>query len=199
MGIHHASFAAIPPDHPERAAIEQFIRSVFRKAYGARIHHFAQTLLGIKGANGEWVAALGYTSAAGHELFVENYGGGSVEQQISGCLATPVKREQIVEVGNLAATDAGAARMLIANAIGYLYRQGFAWVIFTATRAVLNSFARLDLRPISLAVADPARLPDRGQSWGSYYRAKPQIMAGSILLGYLSLKSRCRLLAEASA
>jgi hypothetical protein len=80
--------------------------------------------------------------------------------------------------------------MLISSAIQYLYESGFCWVIFTATRSLLNSFARLDLRPISLATADPSRLPDQGRSWGSYYDMHPQIMAGSILLGYLSAGSR---------
>jgi predicted NAD-dependent protein-ADP-ribosyltransferase YbiA (DUF1768 family) len=131
-------------------------------------------------------------------LFIENYGGGSVEEQISDKLDTLVKRDQVVEVGNLAATSAGAARRLITGAIQYLYEAGFCWVIFTATRALLNSFSRLDLRPILLATADPARLPDQGKSWGSYYDMHPQIMAGSILLGYLSMGTRQKLAAMAA-
>ena len=183
-------FVVLGTDHPERSAVEKFIGTVFEKTYGAKVQHFAQTLLGIRGASGEWIAALGYTAATRNRLFVENYGGGSVEQQISGKLDTLVSRAQVVEVGNLAALGAGAARMLISSAIQYLYESGFSWVIFTATRSLLNSFARLDLRPISLATADPSRLPDQGRSWGSYYDKHPQIMAGSILLGYLSAGSR---------
>lgn len=190
MGNQEAKFVQILPGDPERASIEQFIRKVFQEAYGASIQHFARVLLGVRGRNGEWVAALGFTAATGNRLFVENYDGSSAEQQISRRLATPVKRDQIVEVGNLAATSNGAARALIAGAISYLYQQGFSWVIFTATRALLNSFSRLDLRPIPLAIADPSRLPDQGQAWGSYYDTKPQIVAGSILLGYLSMTSR---------
>lgn len=193
----NARFDAIPPEHPERASIEQFIKTVFMQTYHASVKHFARVLLGVRGEHGEWVAALGFTPASGHDLFVENYGGGSVERQISKRLDTPVSRGQIVEVGNLAATGAGSARLLITHAIAYLYQQGFSWVIFTATRAVLNSFYRLDLRPILLATADPERLPDQGLSWGSYYQMNPQIMAGSILLGYLSMESRACPLAAA--
>lgn len=65
-------FAAIPADHPERPAIEAFIRKVVDKAYGAQVQHFAKVLLGIKGRDGEWVAAMGFTGATGHALFVEN-------------------------------------------------------------------------------------------------------------------------------
>lgn len=199
MAISTQHFVVLGPEHAERAAVEDFIRAVFEKTYGAKVQHFAKVLLGIRGHDGKWAAALGYTPASSNELFVENYGGGSVEHQISGKLDTLVKRDQVVEVGNLAASTAGAARQLISGAIQYLYEAGFCWVIFTATRALLNSFSRLDLRPIPLATADPARLPDRGQGWGSYYEMHPQIMAGSILLGYLSMGTRNKLAALATA
>ena len=190
MATFNERFVVLGPDHPERSAVENFIAQVFEKTYGARVKHFAQVLLGLRGKDGEWQAAFGYTPATQSQLFVENYGGGSVEQQISNKLDTLVKRDQVVEVGNLASSSVGAARVLIAKATQYLYEAGFTWVIFTATRSLLNSFSRLDLRPILLATADPARLPDQGRSWGSYYEKNPQIMAGSILLGYLSMGSR---------
>lgn len=190
MATLNERFVVLGPDHPERSAVEHFIAQVFEKTYGAQVQHFAQVLMGLRGKNGEWQAAFGYTPAIQRQLFVENYGGGDVEQQISSKLDTQVKRDQVVEVGNLAASSGGAARMLIARATQYLYEAGFTWVIFTATRSLLNSFSRLDLRPILLATADPARLPDQGRSWGSYYDKHPQIMAGSILLGYLSMGSR---------
>lgn len=190
MEISTTQFVVLGQDHPERAAVENFIGNIFEKTYGAQVQHFAQVLLGIRGPDGGWTAAFGYTPASGNALFVENYGGGSVEQQISNRLDTLVKRDQVVEVGNLAATSAGAARLLISSAIQYFYEAGFSWVIFTATRGLLNSFSRLDLRPIPLATADPSRLPDQGRSWGSYYDRHPQIMAGSILLGYVSRGTR---------
>jgi hypothetical protein len=190
MAISSDQFVVLGPEHSERAALEDFIRAVFARTYGAKVAYFAQVLLGIKGPDGQWLAALGYTPASEQPLFVEHYSAETVEQKISGKLDTLVRRDQVVEVGNLAATSAGAARLLIAGAVQYLYEAGFCWVIFTATRALLNSFHRLDLRPILLASADPTRLPDQGRSWGTYYDSHPQIMAGSILLGYLSMKTR---------
>lgn len=193
------SFVVIAPDHPERGAVECFIRGVFADAYGASVQHFAHILLGVRRADGEWVAALGFTPAESGALFIENYGHGSVEQQISDKLDTLVVRDQIVEVGNLAARTPGAARRLIVGAVDYLYDAGFCWVVFTGTRVLLNSFSRLDLRPIALAPADPVRLPDHGRAWGSYYRTRPQIMAGNILLAYVSMGMRKRLAASLSA
>jgi hypothetical protein len=123
-------------------------------------------------------------------LFVESYGKRPIETQISERLGSDVNRQTLVEVGNLAASSAGAARLLIANAIIHLHRSGFSWVVFTATRALLNSFDRLEVKAFELGAADPARLPDRGQSWGTYYNTRPSIMSGSITLAYLSLMAK---------
>ena len=88
MAISTENFVVLGPEHPERSAVEAFIGAVFEKNYGARVQHFAKVLLGIRGRDGEWVAALGYSAASGNQLFIENYGGGSVEEQISGKLDT---------------------------------------------------------------------------------------------------------------
>lgn len=186
----HTHFHVIDRAHPERAGLERFIASVFSEVYGASVSHFADTLLAWKAEDGRWLAALGYTHAAGHPLFVEQYGGGPIEKTITHRLGAEVRRDWLVEVGNLAAIHAGAARQLIASAIVHLHQQGYAWVVFTATRALLNSFERLDVKTIELGPADPAALPDGGASWGRYYATRPTIMTGSITLGYVALKAR---------
>lgn len=190
MGQMALEFVAVPANHPERDAIEHFIREVFLHTYQARLQSFAQVLLGVKDERGQWVAALGFTAAKDGALFVESYGWGAAERQISKRVGRNIARDQVVEVGNLAAIHAGAARQLISSTVEYLYHQGFSWVIFTATRLLLNAFHRLDLRPLVLAPADPMRLPDQGASWGRYYQTDPQIVAGSILSGYVSLSAK---------
>ena len=62
-------------------------------------------------------------------------------------------------------------------------------MVFTATRELRNSFRRLGLNPLRLARADPARLPDGGANWGSYYEHDPLVMAGRIVRG-LHVSSR---------
>lgn len=185
-----SQFVVLDRHHPQRAEVEAFIAQVFFERYGAQVTHFAQTLLAWKNAAGQWVAALGYTAAKDSALFVEQYGGGAMESQIGQRLGFPVRRDWLVEVGNLAAIHAGSARQLIAAAIEHLYREGFSWVVFTATRGLLNSFDRLEVKTLSLGLADPARLPDGGRHWGSYYDTHPSIMTGSILLGYVAMRAR---------
>lgn len=188
------AFHRLDRTHPERASLEAFIAAVFADTYGACVTHFADVLLGWKGSEGQWQAALGYTVAASGPLFVEQYDATPIEQRISGRLGAPVRREWLVEVGNLAAVHAGSARQLIAAAISHLHHEGYAWVVFTATRALLNSFDRLDVKTLDVGPADPSALPDGGASWGRYYDTRPGIMTGSITLGHIALQSRKRLL-----
>lgn len=177
----------IAPGHAERPALEAFIAAEFSRVYGARVQHFCRMLAGCRDACGRWVAALGYSLARDGRLFLEQYLDHPVENGISQRVGTPIARDDIVEVGNLAGTNVGAARALIVFMTRHLHQQGLTWVTFTATRGLLNSFARLRLVPTVLAEADPARLHDAGRDWGSYYASKPQVMFGNIGYGHAQL------------
>lgn len=173
--------------HRDRAALEAFIAAEFYHTYDAEVSHFCSMLAGCRNQQGQWVAALGYSLAKEGKTFLEQYLDAPLESEIAARAGKRVRRESIVEVGNLAGRHAGAARQLIAFMTRELYRQGMQWVAFTATRGVLNSFIRLRLKPVVIAPADPARLPDAGKSWGSYYATKPQVMFGDIRSGYAQL------------
>ena len=173
--------------HHDRAGLEAFIAAEFFNTYEAEVSHFSSMLAGCRDPQGQWVAALGFSLAKEGKTFLEQYLDAPLENEIAARTSIPVTRESIVEVGNLAAKHAGAARRMIAFMTRYLYQQGLVWVAFTATRGLHNSFTRLRLKPVIIAPADPARLPDAGQSWGSYYAAKPQVMFGDIRTGYAQL------------
>ena len=188
-----AEIRQLPPSgQPERASLERFIADGYLRSYGARIHHFAQQLVGLRCSGGPWLAGLGYTLADRVPLFVEQYLDQPVEKELADRLGLPIHREQVVEVGNLAASRAGAARQLIVCTTALLHRLDRTWVVFTSTRSLLNSFARLGIATIVLAQADPLRLPDRGSSWGSYYDTNPQVMTANIPLGFVHLLSAQR-------
>lgn len=174
-------------DHPDRESLQNFIAGSFFKTYGARVRYFCETLVGCKDADGEWVAALGFSLAKNGKTFLEQYLDAPLENEIAAHVKIPICRTHIVEVGNLAATHVGAGRELIICMTRYLHQQGLSWVAFTATAGLLNSFIRLRLNPHVLTVADPARMSDGGKSWGSYYDTKPKVMFGDIRTGYAQL------------
>jgi hypothetical protein len=169
--------------HPQRAGFESFIAERFSRAYGACLTHFLPHLLGVRDALERWQAAAGYAAAGVQELFLEQYLDAPIEEALGRAAGRAIARNDIVEVGNLAAVSAGMARALIPLLARHLHCMGYRWVAFTATRPLRNSFHRLGLRPLPLAAADPARLPDAGASWGSYYAQDPVVMAGRIALG----------------
>lgn len=169
--------------HPARATFENFIAARFARAYGARVNHFLPHLLGIRDGLARWQAAAGYAAAGEQTLFLEQYLDQPIERALAAALGRPIARPGIVEVGNLAAISAGMARTIIPQLARHLHRLGYIWVVFTATRALRNSFHRLGLRPLPLTRADPARLADGGASWGTYYDQDPVVMAGKIALG----------------
>ncbi len=191
----HSELRAAPPrtvrsflepvhrTHPSRAAFEDFIAARYRRAYGARVTHFLPHLLGVRDGLACWQAAAGYAAADTQELFLEQYLATPIEQALAAALGRPVSRGGIVEVGNLAAVSAGMGRTLIPQLARHLHRLGYRWVAFTATRALRNSFNKLGLKPLPIAAADPAHLPDGGASWGSYYHQDPLVMVGKVSLG----------------
>jgi hypothetical protein len=169
--------------HPDRSACEGFIAARFQRAHGARIGHYSPHLLGVRDALGRWRAASGYTPADGRRLFLEQYLDAPVEEVLARHRGRAIERDGIVEVGNLAASSTGMARALIPLLARHLERLGYEWVVFTATRELRNTFARLDLHPVALAPADPARLRERDVDWGRYYDNDPVVMAGRIRHG----------------
>jgi thermostable hemolysin len=184
-----ARLEPVPRTHPQRAAFEQYIARRFLRAYGASVSHFLPQLLGVRDGLAQWQAAAGYAPAAQQRLFLEQYLDRPIEQHLAAALGRPVSRADVVEVGNLAASSAGMARALIPELARHLHRLDYRWVVFTATRALRNSFRRLGLRPLPIASADPSRLEGGGASWGSYYAQDPQVMAGRIALGLRARES----------
>lgn len=183
------SLARALPDEPQRAFFEAFIQQRFRKAHGADIRHFMPQLFGMSNGAGELCAVAGVRLAEDGELFLERYLDEPIDPLISAAADRPVDRAGIVEVGNLAASDTGSARMSIIAITYLLAMGGLEWVAFTGNIGLVNSFHRLGLMPVTLCAADPERLGDDRHSWGSYYESKPWVHVGNIRAGFIHLSN----------
>ncbi|MDA8093777.1 MAG: thermostable hemolysin [Betaproteobacteria bacterium] len=174
------------PSHPARPALEAFVAGVFLRAYGARLDRFYANLLAFS-IGGQLQAVVGGRGAQSTRLFAEQYFDEPAQALASARLGHAVSRSSIAEVGNLAIVSPGQARLIIAASTAFMAAAGYRWVLFTAIRPLANAFARLGLRPMVLADADPRRLPDDGASWGTYYQASPKVYLGDIQAGYRKL------------
>jgi hypothetical protein len=183
------SLARALPDEPLRPVFEAFIQQRFRKAHGADIRHFMPELFGVNNASGGLCAVAGVRQASREQLFLERYLDEPIDPLISAAADCAVDRAGIVEVGNLAASDTGSARMSIIAITYLLAMGGLEWVAFTGNIGLVNSFHRLGLKPVTLCAADPARLGDDRHSWGSYYESKPWVHVGNIRAGFIHLRN----------
>ena len=113
-------------------------------------------------------------------MFAETYLDAPIERLIARETGLAVTRGDILEIGNLVSTWKGSSLLLFVFLSEVIDRLGYRWVLFTATREVENLLAKLKYAPVVLADADPARLPDAGASWGSYYRRLPRVMFGDV-------------------
>jgi len=176
--------ACLEPGNPGREPVEALIRARFRDAYGARLRHFMPCLLTATAA-GMLVAALGYQPAATGTLLAERYLDRPIEEELSARFGRPVRRAEVVEVGNFADVRPGAVATVIPPVTALLHRQGYRWAVITGVRPVRRAFARLGLDLTPLAVAEPARLgPDALADWGTYYAHGPVVLAGDIRAGH---------------
>ncbi|KAF2407405.1 Thermostable hemolysin [Pseudomonas antarctica] len=179
---------ALPHD-PQRPAFEAFIQHRFRIAHGADIRHFMPQLFGVSQADGVLCAVAGVRLAGVEPLFLERYLDRPIEPLISAAAGQTVERRAIAEVGNLAASDTGSARLSIITITWLLAMGGLEWVAFTGNIGLVNSFHRLGLKPITLCAADPQRLGEDRHHWGSYYESQPWVHVGNIRAGFIHLRN----------
>ncbi|MBB2495187.1 thermostable hemolysin [Aquipseudomonas ullengensis] len=188
--LHQASLTLVAEGAPARPVLEQFIQARFSEAHGAEVAHFMPELIGLHAADHSLQAVAGARLAEREELFLEQYLNEPVQMRISRLAGRAVPREAIVEVGNLAASSAGSARLIIIAMTSLLARRGLEWVVFTGAASLINSFRRLGLEPLRLCEADPLRLGEQRLTWGDYYEQHPQVFAGSITLGFRQLQQQ---------
>jgi len=177
------------PQEPLRGEFEAFIQHRFRKAYNASVHQFMPELFGLSDGSGTLCAVAGVRAAASGSLFLERYLDEPIERIVEATAGTPVGRQSIVEVGNLAASSMGSARLSIITITWLLAKGGLEWVAFTGNAGLVNSFTRLGLRPVTLCPADPLRLGEDRYTWGTYYDTQPSVHVGDIRSGFLHLSN----------
>jgi len=165
-------------DSADRDELERFISDTFRQAYGAEIKRFRPYLMSLRDRDDKLIAACGLHSAATERLFLETYLDQPIEAVLSEHAGSPVKRGDIIEIGNLSVAELGMAHYLITAINDQLHFTSKQWAVFTATPALHDACIKLGMNPEILADADINRLPPEDRvEWGSYFEQKPRVMA----------------------
>lgn len=168
------------PEAENRYQATQYIAHQFKAIHGACIHDFMPLLLSMQ-CQGRYSAVAGVRPATRHALFLEQYLLQPVEAVLGDLVAAPVHRHQVMEVGNLVATQKGASQLLFLLLTVLLHRSGHEWVVFTGTPTVIKGLERLGFKLDRLSEANPARLQHADRAnWGNYYENRPHVVAGNV-------------------
>ena len=168
--------------------ILEFVQQRFALHHDARIEQLLPWQCTLSDEQGTLLASAGFKPASDGPLFLEHYLETPVEQQLASALQQPDQRDDILEVGNLAALD-GHGRLLILALVQYLVEQRYRYVAFTATDQVRALFRSLGLQPHFLQSARRDLVP-QPERWGRYYDHDPKVVAGDIRQGYQLLQQR---------
>jgi hypothetical protein len=161
----------------ERPQLEQYIHDRFAREYNASINKFMPFLVKLN-TNLQIYAALGFRTASNSRLFLETYLEQAIENELAAITGLEIRREKIIEVGNLAASKPGSSAPLFGAMACFLDRVGYEWAVICATTTVQNVFSKLQIPLIGLAEANAEALPeDQKPLWGSYYQTRPLVMA----------------------
>ncbi len=165
---------------PERQRVENFIRTIYRDHYDADITVTYPTLMSVRNADGEILAAVGFRLASEAPLFLEQYTRAPIEHMLSSIYAEDIRRDEIVEIGNLASAGKGASIFLFGAISSYLLNRHISYATVTGTEQLRKRFRLLGLQPHTLCNADRSLLEDTQNNWGSYYATQPKVLAGSL-------------------
>jgi len=158
-----------------RAGVEDAIRTVYAKRYGALLSSFAHTIVAELNSSGRFECAAGIRFA--HEaLFSERYFDLPMERVLQAQLGRDIRREHIVEVSHLAGVNPGRSVGFVRNIIELLQSLEVEWAIFTATKPLRMLLRRSGLPMLELGCAQRSRVGDPA-IWGRYFDYDPRIMA----------------------
>lgn len=165
---------------PERERVEAFIRDIYRKSYNADIAVRYPTLMSVRSAEGEILAAAGFRLAHEEPLFLEQYTRAPIEDVLTRSLSQDIARSEVAEIGNLASQGKGASVFLFAAIASYLLAQGARFAAVTGTDQLHRRFEMMGLKPAVICDAQRSLLNCEQKSWGTYYDTQPRVLAGSL-------------------
>jgi hypothetical protein len=172
---------------PSRSELETYVHARFASKHGAEVRTFMPTLVAFRNRHGELRGVTGLRGADEGPLYLEQYLERPIEERLTAALAlgnpasaafTVVRRDEIVEVGNLAGASCRAAVRMVAQLPVFLMSRRYSWIVFTATNAVRQILQDFGAPLLELGRADPSQLASTTDAWGRYYETDPRVFAG---------------------
>lgn len=170
-----------------RAELEAYVQARFAAKHGAEVRTFMPTLISFRDRQDELRGVAGIRSAAEGALYLEQYLDQPIETSLQAGVqlhsidrggARAIRRDEIVEVGNLAGASCRAAVRMVAQLPVFLMQRKYSWIVFTATSAVRQILEGFGAPLIELGRADATHVAGSADAWGRYYETDPRVFAG---------------------
>jgi hypothetical protein len=170
-----------------RDELEAYVQERFAAKHGAAVRTFMPTLVSFRDRQGDLRGVAGLRGAAESRLYLEQYLDRPIERVLTECLCSQpvdrggsrqVRRDEIVEVGNLAGASCRAAVRMVAQLPVYLMSRRYSWIVFTATSSLRQILEGFGAPLIELGRADPTSVAATPDAWGRYYETDPRVFAG---------------------
>lgn len=158
-----------------RDGVEDMVRAVFQREYGASIAAFPDLMIAVIDRHGRPQCAAGLRNCRSG-FFSECYLDAPLERAIGQHAADLVFRGDILELGSLAALRPGGLMALLRGFADTGLNSGYRWGVFTATARLRALAARLSIPLLDLGAASADRVPNPAD-WGSYYAQAPRVCA----------------------
>jgi hypothetical protein len=176
-----------------QAASAHFIRNQYWVSHRAILTSLMHQRFAILNAHDMPCAVVGLKVLRHQSTLVERYLDDPIEQAVSRVVGQSVAREQLVEVGNLAADSLIQSARLIIFLLHWLKQAGISHAVCTGTQAVRLALKRARVPFDIIGSADPIRLGDERWKWGTYYQNAPKILVIDIHQGLAAVGERCSL------
>ena len=164
----------------------EFAKRLYRRHYGARICPSYLNWRTVNAAGGIPLAVLGYRAAGDGPLFLETYLDEPIETAATRHLGVGVSRDDIVEIGCLAALPSPALVRLWHGSATVLGDR-FSVAVATLTAPLRQSFARVGLPLVPVAPARRDHASATQENWGRYFDQDPMVCVGIIADGASAL------------
>ncbi|MFJ7270824.1 thermostable hemolysin [Streptomyces sp. NPDC099050] len=167
---------------PDWLVAAELSQKVFAKQYQASIAPDPDSFLAFfedaEDGTEEALACAGLTfpEVEGSSILLERYLDGPVEDVISASVDGPVKRSQVMQVGNISSVRATAGAEIIKAIPLVMACLGRPYAVMTMTHRLAALMQRLGVVFHPLADASPDRLStEEAATWGSYYETRPMV------------------------
>ena len=172
----------VSPADEQRKQVEQFIQQQYQQHFAARLNEFSPIILTVREVStGRILGAVGLRYADAQPLFSEQYLSHSIQSLIADHEGMNVTRHSIIELGHFVVDRSSDVHTVIPIIGRFLKSLDVSWAVYTLSRPIKKSFARLGIQLIHLQHAHPQALQNSASDWGRYYDFKPAVYYSNIL------------------